>query len=70
MVLLIPQGATPGSQSWIVRDGKALTWQQVADDGKADRIEIGGGAWANAHGFPPDVYGFVSEASLPPVEGV
>lgn len=62
MVLLIPAGQTAGSKSWIVRDGVALTWQQVADDGKADRIEIGGGSWAATHGFADDVYGFVDDS--------
>ena len=59
MVLLIPAGQAPGDASWIVRDGVALTWQQVADDQGADRIEVGGGTWAVQHGFPADVYGFV-----------
>lgn len=69
MVLLIPGGRTPDAASWIVRDGVALTWQQVADDQGADRIEIGGGTWAVQHGFPADVYGFIDEADLPPIPG-
>lgn len=62
-VLLIPAGASPADQSWILRDGQPLTWQQVADANACDRIEVSGEPWAQAREL--DGYGIVADVPLP-----
>ena len=57
--LVIPAGQTVDDTSWIVRDGKALSWADVAAD---NRVAVADAEWLAENGIDPSGgYGIFEE---------
>lgn len=64
--LVLPAGAKPEDNSWIERDGKPISWAQVAQE---NNVEIADDQWLADNGVVRDQsYGIREETPPPPVE--